>query len=604
MCGIVGYHSVTRHDYSLKMAMETMSYRGPDSSGKHIMQANGYFLGVGHVRLKVLDLDDRSAQPFFTASRCSLIVFNGEIYNFESLKELLPDHQWRTSSDTEVIAELLEAYGDSIVAKFNGIFAIARVCLSNGNLTLFRDPLGVKPLYYSVNDGELFFASEIKSLRHFPVDMKVSHADLVECLNFGYVHEPNTGFEEINKVAPGEIVSNNSGNISRARFSYESSGQFFSERVLTAALKRQCVSDVPLGTFFSGGADSTVIASLVDSDLLYINTRLGDDSNDEERFAKELASKFERNLLTANLSPENDIERIVEVVDKVVIGVEEPITDLTYSVSADLAQLAREKGFTVMLSGMGADEIFGGYLRYYIVKYNWLFNPLFKLYLVLCKFRNGGDKHKLDRIRNYLDEKNFLRKYARLVGYFSRDELEKCYGTAGFNVIDKTIFNRLEHDLPNGASSSNLSTMRYLELKGFLAHNLTVADKSSMKASVELRVPFLDLEIVSRWLGNNVEKSNARSLGKKPLLELLRKELKFSWSPFTKTGFNPPISRFFSSLDVHTAISLICTSEMCKVFERQGLEDLVTSCFTCASPNYHKIWQLLFVSRWLKHWSK
>lgn len=603
MCGIVGYSSTTCYKLSLQSSMEAMVYRGPDSRGHKSVEVGERHIGLGHVRLKVIDLDDRSSQPFVTNSGNSLIVFNGEVYNFLSLRALLPEHQWKTSSDTEVIAELLEAYGNSIVERFNGIFAIARLCLNSGSLTLYRDPLGVKPLYYSFRDGELFFASEIKSLIHFPVDKKISHADLLESMNFGYLHEPNTGFEHIKKVFPGGILVSDGSDIVESTFSYQPDNPDFSEKKIHEALSRQTISDVPLGTFFSGGVDSSVIASQVASDLLYINSRLGEDNNAEENYVKKLSTLFKRKLLIVNLPQEENFEKIINVVDQVVDGVEEPISDLTYIVSQDLAALAKENGFTVMLSGMGADELFGGYLRYYIIKYWFIFNPLFRFYLLISRFKRGASKHKSDRIYNYLTESSSLRKYARLVSYFSSAEIQECIGIDNFDFLDAKVFDRL-HDLtPVNIRNNAYLSMRFLEMKGFLSHNLTVADKSSMKESVELRVPFLDLELLTGWLGSENNSPNIQNLGKKPLLQLLRKFIDFKWSPFSKTGFNPPVSKFFEMIDRKTVDDIIFTEHMLQFFSEAGLTKVLNECFNAEIVNYHKIWQLVFLARWLKRWS-
>jgi len=603
MCGIVGYSSRGRYDDALQLAMKAMYYRGPDSDGKKTIKIDGRYIGVGHVRLKILDLDDRSSQPFITQSGNSLIVYNGEIYNFEALKSTLPDHRWRTTSDTEVVAELLESFGESVVAKFNGIYSIARVCLLTGQLTLLRDPLGVKPLYYSLKDGEVFFASEIKALYDFPVSFKVSTCDLFESLNFGYVHEPNTGFESIKKVAPGTILSFNEKEIDEKPFTFELETDELSEELIVTSLKRQVISDVPIGTFFSGGADSSVIASQVEGDLLYINGNLGQEGDSEQNYAKELSLIFKRKLLIAQLPAEDNLKKILNIIDDVVAGVEEPISDLTYKVSSDLAWLAKSKGFTVMLSGMGADELFGGYLRYYIIKYKWFFNPLFRSFLLLNKFKVSTGQHKIDRIKNYLDEKSLLKKYARLIGYFSSNEIEKCFGEKAYGKYNLEVFDRLKYMLPKKVCNDELSSIRFLEMKGFLSHNLTVADKSSMKSSVELRVPLLDLSLVSGWFGVNYEKVGIRNLGKKPLIKLLRKYVPFKWSPFSKTGFNPSISNFFKKINKTSLKDEILSKDMLEIFDKDGLESVVDSCLSKEITNHHKLWQLLFISRWLHHWN-
>ena len=603
MCGIAGYQSKIEFVTPLNEALLLMTHRGPDSFGVFERQFGPINVGAGHVRLKVIDLDERASQPFYASSGKSAAIFNGEIYNFKELKLLLPNTSWKTTSDTEVVAELLDIYGPEIVAKFNGIYAIANVCLVSGQLSLYRDPLGVKPLYYTEGSQGVFFASEIKALSCFPVDFSVSSDDLFESLNFGYIHEPRSGFEHIKKVQPGWSVIFDSGSGRTRYIGFDGGKSGFSDSSIQSAINRQSVSDVPLGIFFSGGLDSTVMASELDADLLYFEGRLGEGDGEERRLVKRIAQVFDRKLLIAHLPEDSDIDTLIKLVDDIVVGIEEPISDLTYRASAELAALARDNGYTVMLSGLGADEVFGGYLRYYVVKYSWIFNPLFRLYLILQKYFFRGSVHKTDRIDNYLSETKFVKKYARLVGYFSGEEINGLLGASEGETVSNRVFKRLEGISANETGTDNYLLMRKLEISGFLSHNLTVADKSSMASSIELRVPYLDLELFYDWMGSNAKLART-SLGKKALLKVLVGKLKFKWSPFLKTGFNPPIDRFLQKSDKDQLRKLIMGDAMKSMLDEKGLENLVDSMLAAEIVNYHKLWQLLFLSRWLNYWSK
>lgn len=604
MCGISGYISETNQEQQLVQSMEAMRYRGPDSSGYILQEINNLNYGVGHVRLKVIDLDERSSQPFYASSGKSLVVFNGEIYNFKELRNLLPHQEWKTTSDTEVITELLDQLGVDIVRHFNGIFAISFLCLKSGKMSLIRDPLGVKPLYYYKKDQALYFASEIKALSSFSVDLEFANEDILEAMSFGYVHEPNTGFKYIKKIAPGEIVTFDNRLFHSDTFVYEQSSGAFSNETVSSAIERQCVADVPLGTFFSGGLDSTVIAAEVNTDLLYIDGHMDEGISEEEQVVRKLATTLERKLDVAKLPRTSKFEDIIAVVDQVIDGIEEPVTDLTYLVSYDLAKIAKNKGFTVMLSGMGADELFGGYLRYYITKFSWIFNPALAVYSTMASLFKFGSKHKLDRIKYYLKERNFLGRYTRLVGYFSSEELKSLFGSEQHKQLESQMHNRIDALIPNPAKKNPFLCMRYLEMRGFLAHNLLVADKSSMRASIEMRVPFLDLEVTNKWFDESMASAGWWSLGKKPLLQLLQKKINYKWSPFTKTGFNPSIPAFFEGLEATDIERLMINSKVTAILKEDGLSLVLKSCFEGGAINYHKVWQMIFITRWVEYWQK
>ena len=306
MCGILGSISTEDLNKEFDKALLSLSHRGPDKMGTYSFAFHGKNGIFGHTRLKVIDLDHRSSQPFISKSGNTVTIYNGEIYNFTELKNLLPQFKWRTSSDTEVITELIEAYGDEVIERFNGIFAIAYLDLKRTKLKILRDKFGVKPLYFSISkNNDIFFASEIKALKQMKVDLSISEDDIFESLNFGYVHEPNTGFKNIKKVMPGEIYTFSYNSFSKKKYNYiPHATAKYDNKILEKAIKDQTISDVPIGTFYSGGLDSSVIAASTNSDLLYIDQ---DSSlhHKEKNKALEFSNKLERKIFVSKALEKN-----------------------------------------------------------------------------------------------------------------------------------------------------------------------------------------------------------------------------------------------------------------------------------------------------------
>lgn len=509
MCGIVGY--ISEQNFDIKTNLEIINHRGPDSLKSVFYLYNEKNIGLGHVRLSIIDVDSHANQPFDFQDKYTLI-FNGEIYNYLELREYLKEkgYIFCTNSDTEVLISAYDYFQEKVFEHLDGMFAFCIYDKVKNKIIVARDHLGIKPVYYYYDEksNELFFASELKALFEFKsVPKKISSEAICEYLFNGWLYEPHTGFENVFKIMPGSFIEYDlklQEKKSKIYFDVaneEENSKIFKnkhiEELIDDSIMKQCRSDVPLGVFFSGGIDSTVIANKVNNpkclsakyDKIDIkNSGIGDDYI----YSKKIAEILNLDIEPIKLKNEKfDLDIIKHIVN----STEELNADFTYSISEKISKKARLKNYIVMLSGMGADEIFGGYPRYKVVKYKRFYK--FISYL-LIPFKNIIKKNKslnkkVDRFFNSINENDFIYSYSSLIGSFSKSEIEKIIKEK--NQIQK-YHDKINNFLVKVGKETDFKKAFYLDLYGFLSHNFIVADKSSMQASIEMRVPLINKELV------------------------------------------------------------------------------------------------------------
>lgn len=612
MCGITGFFGQTNQNSALERSLELLHHRGPDGSGSVVLNPNfNEFLGLGHVRLRIMDTTSDADQPFFSADRDSVMVFNGEVYNFQTLKSMLPDHQWQTQSDSEVIIELLNHFGASVLAHFNGMYAIAWYKTSTAEFMLARDPLGIKPLYLHDDGTNITFASEVTALGPFGVNPKVCKTDFLEFLSFGYVHEPNTGFSNISKVAPGQVLNWKGGVQNESvigAFSGPPDIPLDSHEMILNAIQGQKAADVPVGTFFSGGIDSTAITAALKAHGLYINAIEDRNKNPEliraRALSKELGTTLDVIDLGENLTP----DQFRKDVDLIAAKIEEPISDYTFIASQRIARLARKHGFVVMLSGMGGDEFFAGYPRYAMLNnlriYRWVAMGARLAQKIPFIRRVFAGSKKIERLISYFQEDDFVWAYARVVGYLNHAEIAEFFKLdESFQDRTTSITQRLSAIADQAEEKDSLSRGLALDQKGFLAHNLTVTDKSSMQESIEVRVPLLDLSIYTGWVRDKARRRNFPRVGKDALVAFVNRVLGHKMDFGAKQGFNPPLDRIISQLDQTSLRQMILTPMFKTYLNPAPVDRILEDHFGGKVNNTYKIWQLIFAARWLERWA-
>ena len=381
MCGICGYISkknITKEQ--LKEMNDTMYHRGPNDSGEEIYpMSEGYQVGFAQRRLSILDLSMLGHQPMHSANQRVSVVYNGEIYNFQELKEELTDYPFRSNCDTEVIIAAYLKWGIQCVERFNGMFAIALYDRDTEDIFLIRDRIGKKPLYYWYEDRNLVFASELKPIMKCPgFSGKMERRVLSRYLFQQYINAPESIYEKVYKLEPGAILQFHKGEIKTWKYwdvkkvyaeakknpvgSYEEAKEQLKE-LLKQAVASRMIADVPLGSFLSGGYDSSLVTAIAQEHsqepVKTFSIGFHEEKYNEAKYARAVADYLGTNHTELYI----DEKDMFDLVDSIPQYYDEPFADSSQIATMMVSKLAREH-VTVALSGDGGDEFFCGYNIY------------------------------------------------------------------------------------------------------------------------------------------------------------------------------------------------------------------------------------------------
>jgi asparagine synthase (glutamine-hydrolysing) len=568
MCGIAGFidlqdASNSRTEEARAQIIDRMCrvirHRGPDDQG--VMLQPGVALGMR--RLSIIDLAG-GHQPIANEDKTVSIVFNGEIYNYRELQKDLQarGHQFRTNTDTETIVHAYEEFGASCVSQLRGMFAFAIWDDRKQEVFIARDRVGKKPLYYSVTrGGTLVFGSELKSLLEHPeVDRKINPQALDAYFSLGYVPDPISIFENVEKLPPGHHLTFTNGRLTVERywdFSYNTNGNghkasdYLEElrALLSEAVKLRLVSDVPLGAFLSGGIDSSTVVALMaqhmDQPVKTFSIGFNEDSYDELKYARLTAKKFGTDHHEFLVTPD-----ICEVVDQLAWHFDEPFADSSAIPTYVVSKLAREH-VKVVLTGDGGDELFAGYSRYVternrskldlipgLIK-DRLMDPLSRALPHGAWGRNYLQNVSLDPISRYLDT----------VSVFTGLNKSSLYSTDFSDQLrDSSHLSSYFHELSrNVKTNAPLDSLLYIDSKTYLPGDiLTKVDRMSMAVSLEARVPLLDhklIEFVTRIPASmKLAGIETKHLFKQAIGELVPAEIVNR----PKQGFGVPIQQWIN----------------------------------------------------------
>lgn len=568
MCGIVGYSGDFQCDL-LNVALQQISHRGPDDAD--VFLEHDSQVGLGHARLSILDLSQHGHQPMRSDDGAVVLVFNGEIYNFRELREELEATgcQFQGHSDTEVLLRLYLVEGESVLSRLNGIFAFALWDSRSRALLVARDGLGVKPLYYTAVAGQFAFASEIKGLVALkPLDGELDFEAINRYLTFMWCPGDGTPAKSIRKLGPGEAMWVQAGKIKKhfkwyqlplfRRTTTKLTAEEYVEKTvqnLRQAVHRQMVADVPVGAFLSGGLDSSSIVAFAREQNPNINcftieasggTEAG--STDDLPYARRVAEHLKVPLEVVRI----DAGRMAEDLEGMVAQLDEPLSDPAPLNVLYISRLAREHGMKVLLSGAGGDDLFTGYRRHQALMLEdyWIWLPR-PLRAGLEKMTSAIDQRgTFGRRLSKLFNGASLDGDARLVNYFvwsRREDLAALY-TAGFKAAlgeSEACAPMLDFLSELPPTLSKIERILSLEQRFFLVdHNLTYTDKMSMAAGVEVRVPFLDLDLVEFSQEIPAHLKQCGSIGKWILKKAMEPYLPNDVIYRPKSGFGAPLRRW------------------------------------------------------------
>jgi asparagine synthase (glutamine-hydrolysing) len=504
MCGITGGVGVSAPSKLLLDAqLKSIEYRGPDDTGSYINQG----ISLGMCRLAIVEIAS-GKQPASDASEKINIVWNGEIYNYRELRSELEQRgvHCRDSSESEVVINLYLEFGLDFINKLNGMFAIAIHDARDNSLHLIRDRMGKKPLWISqLNDGTLFFASEVRALTLARPDRTLRTEMVAEVMQYGYINSPNSAFNEISQVPPASVLTWHEGKTktkkywepdfdTKVQIPYEEALEV-TKKLIEESVERRLISERPLGSFLSGGYDSTIVtaymAKLMKEKVQTYSIGFHSAQFNEAHYAKQVANYLGTNHHEEILSPDPAL-----VVEKISHVLDQPFADSSIVPTYLLAKFAREN-LIVALGGDGGDEVFGGYDRYLAAPVMQRLNPLLGLARSGLKFagqQSFGNTRKINRVGSQLSPKESLAaRYSSILSLTQPHELTTLLNSS----FQSKAAENARNDQFNSGRYSSFDRMIRSDLDAYLPGDLLVkVDIATMANSLELRSPMLDVNVI------------------------------------------------------------------------------------------------------------
>lgn len=599
MCGFVGYiDKNVKNKQVIKDMSEMIVHRGPDDENYYCDDD----VNLAFRRLSIIDLKN-GRQPMTNEDEKIIITFNGEIYNYQELKKDLIEkgHKFQNDSDTETIIHGYEEYGFDIVNKLRGMFAFVIWDKNKKQLFAARDYFGIKPFYYYLNDNTFMWSSEIKSfLKHPNFKKEMNEEALKSYLTFQYSALDETFFKDVYRLKPGHYLTYSNGKLKTSSyydFSYEEEKVKLDQLVndindqIKESVDYHRISDVKVGAFLSGGVDSSYIVSILRPDTTY---SVGFDYKkfNETNYAKELSDmlkiKNKRQLITA--------DEFFDALDKVQYYSDEPHANLSAVPLYYLSKLARED-VKVVLSGEGADELYGGYESYYTSS---VFNTYQKV--IPFKIRN--------KVKNFALKKKYFKGQQFLIKAGSK--LEDYYIGQAFIFNDEEANNILTDKYKTDISFKDITRpyfekvknqddivkKQYIDMNLWLPKDILLkADKMTMANSLELRVPFLDKKVFEHSL-NIPNKFKSRKAALRKASELSVPE---EWAKREKKGFPVPFSLWIKEEKYYKIVKEEFENEYVKeFFNQQDILLLLNDHYDGIKNNGRKIYTILCFLVWYK----
>lgn len=634
MCGIAGFIDFNKKSDSqiLKCMTDAIAHRGPDGEGHFFERLENCHIGLGHRRLAIIDLTESGKQPM--EFQHVIITYNGEIYNFQEIKTELTklEHQFIGNSDTEVILHAYKQWGKNCIQRFIGMFALVIYDRERQQIFCARDRSGVKPFFYYWQEGNFFFASELKALHQHPSFDKRINTDAVSAfMQYGNVPSEHCIFSNTYKLLPGNQLTLDMKTNSIQIEQYWNVYHFYNrekrnityleaKKETTQLLKTACeyrmVADVPIGIFLSGGYDSSLLTALLQSErtekLKTFTIAVPDIGLNEAPFAQKIANHLGTDHTEINCTS----KEVMEMIEDIPFYYDEPYADSSALPTMLVSKMAR-KNVTVALSADGGDEIFAGYNRYdYLMRYKSKMNRI-------PNFARKGIVKAMNRIPSQQipilkNRYNFHNRYEKLKGIlidpsdekimlslsqqFTDDQMSKFMSVEP--KILKTYYDSAELQQE---FYSPLSYMMAIDYQTYLVDDvLQKVDRATMSVSLEGREPFLDHRIIEyvATLPDNFKFHDG--IKKKLLKDIAHDYVPRELLDRPKMGFAIPIADWLHN-DLRELVEFYCSSSKLKeheLFDHKEVQQLITRFYSGKKELDVKIWYLLMFQMWYAKWMK
>lgn len=620
MCGINGFLSKTtkESDNWLKRMNDTIIHRGPDEDGFFTENFNGTTLGMAMRRLSIIDLTS-GKQPIFTADKSKVIVFNGEIYNFKSLRETLitKGYTFYTSCDTEVVVNLYDCYGTAAFSMLDGMFAFSLLDKTTNTLYIARDFFGEKPLYYCQSEDSLIWASELKSiLKILPSKPEIDTTALNLYLQLTYIPAPYSIFKSIKKLEANHYMTVDCNTMETKVFSIPQSKKQYqiankneaiqiTHDLVRESVASRSISDVPLGTFLSGGVDSSIVSLCLakQSDRKIETFSIG--------FDKKSFDESEKSRAVAKLINSNHHEFVIGEEDlkanlsEIILNFDEPFADSSALASYVVANKTKQY-VTVALTGDGGDEVFGGYNKYYMGKLNHRYTSLLpeaihksilKMADVLLKTSedNRGKRFRANRLLKAINYQGDF--YYNIISLGFQEEEIPSLLNHSYSVQQPLHY----YKSLIGNQNKTLTDFRNIDLHLSLEGDMLVkVDRTSMLTSLECRAPFLNKEI---WNFTNQlpEDYLLNGWDKKHLLkEAFKTYFPKDFLNKSKKGFGVPVGDWLKSQLKNELLHYTAPEFLTKqgIFNPTVVTQLVQNHLTGKIDNTFRVWTLYCFQKW------
>jgi asparagine synthase (glutamine-hydrolysing) len=626
MCGITGIYAFNEigrlHTINLQASNDSISHRGPDSQGTFTANKTG----LAQRRLSIIDLSTDGRQPMTEEKGRYTIIFNGEIYNYRQLRQRLEKlgYTFNSKTDTEVLLKMYIAFGADCLNELHGFFAFAIYDAQEDSLFIARDRMGIKPLVYYLDEDKLLFASEVAAILAFRIPKEIDYTSLFQYFQLNYVPAPKTIFKNVYKLLPGHYMKVKGRDIQVKQFyeptyydkpvnlSYDDAKKELI-RLLEQSVEERMIADVPLGTFLSGGIDSSVVTALAAKLTPHLNTfSIGYKDEplfDETRYAELVATKYYTNHTVFKLSNDDYFEHIFDMLK----FHSEPFGDSSSIPSYILCMNTRKK-VTVALSGDGADEIFAGYRRYFgefKARESGLAANILKMATpilgMLPKTRNSFIGNKIRQLHRFAESMSLTpqERYWYLSSWMNEKEAKGIFTADTFAKIDMEDYLQRKALFLQHIQGRDINEILYSDVKGLL-HNdmLHKVDISSMAHALEVRVPFLDHRIVNFAFSLPSEYKIDGKMKKKILQDAARHLLPTELYNRPKQGFDVPLARGYKKELKSWIDNDVLGDDFIKaqgIFSPDYIKQLKKTIFETNNFDQTQVWGLLAFQQWYKN---